>query len=153
MNFNGNNRRPIKERIAEFMYGRNGIDDLYHFLFWVIIIFTLLNLYFKSWVLSSIETFILIYAIFRVLSKNVYRRQNENKVYLTCLSKIRKLYGRACKIVSAKLDILKSQWRDRKTHVYRKCPQCKNTLRLPKNKGKHTAVCPCCDTRFDITIF
>ena len=38
MNFGGNNKRSIKERITEFMYGRNGIDDLYHFLFWIIII-------------------------------------------------------------------------------------------------------------------
>lgn len=153
MNFNGNNRRPIKERIAEFMYGRNGIDDLYHFLFWVIIILSLVNLYFKSWVLSSIGTLILVYAAFRVLSKNVYRRQNENKFYLTCLGKIRGVYRRARKIISSRLDVLRSRWRDRKTHVYRRCPQCKNTLRLPKSRGKHTAACPCCDARFDITIF
>lgn len=152
MNFGGNNKRSIKERITEFMYGRNGIDDLYHFLFWIIIILTLVNLYFKSWVVSSIEALLFACLIFRVLSKNVYRRQKENQVYLTCLGKVRKLYRRVRKIISTKLDVLKSQWRDRKTHVYKKCPQCKNTLRLPRSKGKHTAACPCCDARFDITI-
>jgi hypothetical protein len=25
-------------------------------------------------------------------------------------------------------------------------------LRLPKDKGKHTAACPCCGTRFEVTI-
>lgn len=149
---NSNNKRPFKERVAEFMYGRNGIDDLYHFLFWIIIILTLINLYFKSWVVSSIEALLLAYVVFRVLSRNVYRRQKENQIYLKLLGKVRAIYRKAAKIISAKIDILKNKWRDRKTHVYRKCPQCKNTLRLPKLKGKHTAACPCCGTRFDVNI-
>lgn len=152
MNYNGNNKRPFKERVAEFMYGRNGIDDLYHFLFWIIIIISLANLHFKSWVIYAIESLILVCVIFRVLSKNVYRRQKENQFYLKCLGKIRRYYRRCAKCISSKVNILKSKWKDRKTHVYRKCPQCKNTLRLPKLKGKHTAACPCCDSRFDVTI-
>ena len=99
MNFGGNNKRSIKERITEFMYGRNGIDDLYHFLFWIIIILTLVNLYFKSWVVSSIEILLLACTVFRVLSKNVYRRQKENQIYLACLGKVRGLYRRIRKII------------------------------------------------------
>jgi phosphate/sulfate permease len=134
------------------MYGRNGIDDLYHFLFWIIIIISLVNLYFKSWVIYAIESFVLAYVIFRVLSKNVYRRQKENQIYLKCLGKIRRFYKKCARYTLSKVNIMRNMWKDRKTHVYKKCPQCKNTLRLPKLKGKHTAACPCCDSRFDVTI-
>ena len=154
MNYNGNNsKRPIRERIAEFMYGRNGIDNFHHFLFWVIMILSLINIYFKSWVISAITFLLLIYSIFRVLSRNVYRRQKENQIYLKYVAKLRGIYNKSKKVVKSKISILKDRWRDRKTHVYKKCPHCKNTLRLPKIKGKHTAACPCCDARFDIKIF
>ena len=44
----------------------------------------------------------------------------------------------------------KNKFKDRKTHVYRKCPKCKAVLRLPKAKGKHTVVCPRCKNRFEV---
>ena len=150
MNFNG--RRPSRERIAEFMYGRNGIDNFYHFLFWTIIALSLINLFVKWWVLSIIELFVLIYAVYRVLSKNVYRRQRENQVYLECVEKIRRVYNKVSRKVTQKISLVKNMWRDRKTHSYRRCPKCHNTLRLPKIKGKHTAACPCCDNKFDVKI-
>jgi hypothetical protein len=135
------------------MYGRNGIDNFHHFLFWVIMILSLINIYFKSWVISAITFLLLIYSIFRVLSRNVYRRQKENQIYLKYVAKLRGIYNKSKKVVKSKISILKDRWRDRKTHVYKKCPHCKNTLRLPKIKGKHTAACPCCDARFDVKIF
>ena len=152
MNYNDKNKRPLRDRIAEFMYGRNGIDDLYHFLFWIIIILSLVNLYFKNWVVTAIASLLLIYSIFRVLSRNVYRRQKENQIYLKCLGKILGAFRKITKTITSKISLTKSKWRDRKTHVYKKCPHCKNTLRLPKEKGKHTAACPCCSARFEVVI-
>ena len=38
----------------------------------------------------------------------------------------------------------KNKFRDRKTHVYRKCPHCKAQIRLPKVKGEHKCACPKC---------
>jgi hypothetical protein len=152
MNSNGNRKRTLRERFTEFMYGRNGIDAFYYFLLWTIIILTLLNLYFRNTVLSCIEILIFVYAAFRVLSRNVYRRQKENQIYLSALTKIRRFFAKIKRKVTASIALLKNKWRDRKTHVYKKCPKCKNTLRLPKVKGKHTAACPCCDNRFDVRI-
>ena len=149
---NKNSNKPFSERVAEFMYGRNGVDEFYRFLFWIIIILTLVNIYFKHWVVSVTELLLLSYMIFRVLSRNIYRRQKENKIYLDCVGKIKGIYRRISKAISSKIDLAKSKWRDRATHVYKKCPRCKNTLRLPKNKGKHIAACPCCNNRFDVNI-
>ena len=142
----------ILQKLREFMYGRNGIDALYHFLFWIIIILTLLNIFLKSQVVPYITILIFIYAIFRVLSRNVYRRQKENQIFLSMVSKIRRFLSKIKHKITSNLSLIKSKWRDRKTHVYKKCPKCKNTLRLPKIKGKHTAACPCCDNRFDVRI-
>ncbi len=139
-NYNG--RRPsFRERIAEFMMGRNGIDTLYHFLMILCIALIIVNVFVGSLILSILETAVLVYAIFRAMSRNVYKRQRENEIFLKIIGKPKAFF---------KLQKCKS--RDRKTHVYKKCPSCKNNLRLPKVKGKHTVVCPCCKGRFDVKI-
>ncbi len=155
MNFNGNGKRPLRERFAEFMYGRNGIDNLYHFLFWSVIGMSFINLFISAeskWVLTGIQTLVLIYTFYRVFSRNVYRRQKENQIYMSAVNKIRQLFRTITRKVTSKFALSKNKWRDRKTHVYKKCPQCKNTLRFEKVKGKHIAACPCCDHRFEVKI-
>lgn len=153
MNNNYGGRKPSwRERFASFMSGRNGVDQLYHFLFWVIIILSFINLFTKEWVLTVIELLILVYTLFRVFSRNVYRRQKENQIYLTCVGKIRGFFSKIKRKITAFVALTKNKWRDRKTHVYKRCPKCNNILRLPRVKGKHTAACPCCENRFDVRI-
>lgn len=152
MNTNGGRKPSWRERLAAFMYGRNGIDQLYHFLFWTIIILSVINLFAREWVLTVIELLILIYTLFRVFSKNVYRRQKENQLYLTCVGKIKGFFSKIKRKIASAYALTQNKWRDRKTHVYKRCPKCKNILRLPRVKGKHTAACPCCENRFDVRI-
>ena len=139
---NNYGRRPsFRERIAAFMMGRNGADQLYHFLIVVCCVIIIVNVFVNSLILSLLEIGLFIYAIFRSMSRNVYKRQEENRKFLKLFEKPKKYF-----------ELQKCKRRDRKTHVYKKCPSCKNNLRLPKVKGKHTAVCPCCKTRFDVKI-
>ena len=138
----GFNRGPSwRERIARFMAGRYGIDRLYHFLMVLCFILIVVNLFVHSFIIATLEFALLIYATFRVLSRNVYKRQKENLAFLKITEK-----------PTAFFKLIKCKWRDRKTHVYRKCPSCKNNLRLPKQKGAHTVVCPYCKNRFDVKI-
>jgi len=130
-----------RERFARFMAGRYGIDRLYHFLIIICFILIVVNLFVRSIVISTLEFAVLIYATYRVLSRNVYKRQRENLAFLKLWEKPSEFF-----------KLLKCKFRDRKTHVYKKCPACKNNLRLPKQKGKHTVVCPCCRNRFDVRI-
>lgn len=139
-NYNGQ-RPSFRERVARFMMGRNGIDALYHFLMIICIILILVNAFVGSLLISVLETAILFYAIFRALSRNVYKRRQENNAFLKIVEKPKRFF-----------KLQKCKRRDRKTHVFRKCPSCKNNLRLPREKGKHTVVCPCCKTRFDVKI-
>ena len=130
----GNNRRPsFKERVAAFMAGRYGVDRLYYFLLAICSILIVINLFANSFIISLIETALFIYAIFRVMSKNVYKRQLENEKFMKLLEKPKSF-----------INLQKCKKRDKKTHVYKKCPSCKNNLRLPREKGEHTVVCPCC---------
>ena len=131
----------FKMKLARFMYGRYGTDRLYHALVWTALGLLIINFFVGSRILYFIEIALLLWATYRVFSRKIYRRQRENQVFCSFLNRI----GRRFKLGRNKV-------RDRKTHVYKKCPTCRNQLRLPKIKGKHTVHCPCCHTRFDIRV-
>ena len=139
---NGYNRRPtLRERLAAFMMGRYGRDKLYDFLLGLCIALLIINLFTESWVIAIIEISLFFFATYRFLSRNIYKRQIENQIYLKIAKKI-----------SDPFVLLKNKFRDRKTHVYKRCPYCKSTLRLPKIKGEHIVKCPKCQGRFDVRV-
>ncbi len=138
---NYNERPSFRERIARYMMGRYGIDRLYYFLIAVCFILIVINLFLNSLLISLLESALIIYAFYRVMSRNIYKRQQENEKFI-------KLADRPKKFI----NLQKCKKRDKGTHVYRKCPSCKNNLRLPKEKGEHTVVCPCCKHRFKVKI-
>ena len=140
-NYNQHQKIPFTQRIANFMYGRNGFDQLGRFVLILYFIFAVVNIFLNSIIIMAIETALMAYAIFRVLSKNVYKRRNENAKYCRFENKIIGFF-----------KLQRNKWRDRKTHVYRKCPHCKKTLRLPRRKGEHTVNCPVCRNKFDIKV-
>ena len=131
----------IKNAFYRFMYGRYGNDTLNSvlmltycvFMFAYIIVsmfveinpFVYLAYLFATWALIGIT-------IYRMMSRKIDKRRRENQKF-TGFFKLRR-----------------NKWRDRKTHVYRKCPSCKAVLRLPKAKGKHNVVCPKCRNRFEV---
>ena len=41
---------------------------------------------------------------------------------------------------------------NKKTHVFRICPECKAKIRLPRKKGAHQVRCPRCKVLFDVHI-
>ena len=81
------------------------------------------------------------WSLFRMFSRKIYKRRAENEKFLKIWNPIKN-----------KFRLMKNKRRDRKTHVYKKCPKCKAVLRLPKQKGKHTVRCPKCSERFDVKI-
>ena len=123
------------------MYGRYGMDKLYHVLMWTAIILMVVNLFVGSLLIYLAELALLFWAMFRVFSRNIYKRQRENQVFL-------RFFGR----IGGWFKLQRNRFRDRKTHVFRKCPSCKNQLRLPRVKGKHTVNCPCCHQRFETKV-
>ena len=139
---NGYNRRPtFRERVARFMMGRYGRDKLSDFTLGLCLALAIINLFIEVWWVAIIELFLVVISIFRFMSRNIYKRQHENQIYLTITKKI-----------SSPFVMLKNRIRDRKTHVYKKCPSCKSTLRLPRIVGTHTTRCPRCNNRFEVKV-
>ena len=139
MNNRGN--RSFREMLRDFMWDRNGFDSLCRAVWILSFVLCIVNIFADSLVISIIITVLVAYTFFRILSKNLERRRAENAVYHRIAAKIKKRFS-----------MLGNRWRDRKTHVYRKCPQCGNTLRFPKMRGTHVACCPCCHRKFDVKI-
>ncbi|MBO5270165.1 MAG: hypothetical protein J6B77_05225, partial [Clostridia bacterium] len=98
------------------------------------IVTSTLELELASIVIWIVQLFVLSYWMFRVFSKNVVKRRRE----------VERFYGF--------FRNKRNRFRDRKTHVYKKCPHCKAMLRLPKRKGQHTVCCPACRERFSLKI-
>lgn len=141
-----NGRMRFRDRMIRFFYGRNGNDSLSSFLTWAALTVLLIALFVKTvWldlILTLLGTALLIWSEFRMLSRKLEKRRRENAVFCRILrDPVKKFFS-----------LQKSKWRDRKTHIYRKCPKCKNTLRLPKKKGEHTVCCPCCKERFGVKV-
>lgn len=140
--------RNFRNKLISFMYERNGMDKYNNFLFvlyfiililqWILSIFIPAGL---SLAFSLLLLFLIAYITFRCMSKNIYKRQAENRRFLAISDRIK-----------AHFRLQKNKFHDRKTHVYRKCPSCKAVLRLKKIRGKHRAVCPRCSKSFDVLV-
>ena len=125
------------DRFQKFMKGRYGPDELYKFLFKLYIVLVILNLFIKSKVLFLIELLIITYMFYRFFSKKIYKRSNENQVYL-------KIKNKLCH----PFKNVKRNIKD-KEHIYKKCYKCKTTLKLPlpSKRGIKNAKCPKCGKR------
>ena len=139
-------------RLKFFMQKRYGTDQLHWALMILIVITMVLHMVLSGtgarifFVLSWV---VLIYSLFRVFSTNIEMRSRENQAFL-------RLLGRAGSanvtnpFENMSFGNIQKPEPDKK---YVKCPKCKATLRVPRQKGKHTVRCPRCDHRFKIRIF
>lgn len=106
-------------KLQKFMQGRYGPDELYNFLLILYILLFILDLFINSTIITLIELLIVLLMFYRFFSKNIYTRQKENKWYLNQKNKISKPFNN-----------IKRNFKDRKYHVYKKCPKCKNKFKF-----------------------
>ena len=131
----------FKEKIARFMYGRYGGDQFNNFILILVAMLMVVNIFINSIIMYVLYMALWAWSLFRMFSRKIYKRRSENEKFLKIWNPIKN-----------KFKLMKNKRRDRKTHVYKKCPKCKAVLRLPKQKGKHTVRCPKCSERFDVKI-
>ena len=115
--------------VRHFMSGRYGMDKLNMAILWAGVICSLLSAMIRVqpvnlifWVLSYV---LMILSIFRILSRNTYKRYQENRKFLQIFDRLK----------------------DRQ-HRYFDCPKCRQTVRVPRGKGKIAITCPRCRERF-----
>lgn len=133
--------RNFKEKLIRFMYGRYGTDQLYYALLILCFVFLLVNAFVRIVLLDIIAWAILILMIYRTFSRNIYKRQSENRKFLKIWNPIK-----------SKFSLLTYRIKEIKTHRYRKCSNCKAVIRLPLRKGKHIVNCPRCHEDFNVHI-
>ncbi len=127
------------DRYIKFMKDRYGIDELYKFLLLICFVLIVINTFVSNNIIRLFEVLLIVIIFYRYMSKNIKLRKKENDKYLEIKDKIIKLF-----------DYNKKKYKDRNTHMYKKCPKCKQKIRLPLKKGKHTVKCPNCGNRFDV---
>ena len=137
----GGSDMRLFNRLLSFLKGRYGIDETFYLLFGISCAFAIANLFLRLWQLQIVIYIISAIAILRFFSRNYTARSRENKIIAEAFSGLRNRF-RTYK--TRKAD---------KMHIYKKCPNCKAVLRLPRRKGKHTTVCPNCHSEFSVRVF
>ena len=126
---------------ARMMAGRNGPDHLNRFLSVVFLILSVCSVFVRNARLASVlytlSMALFVYVMFRMLSRNIYRRQQENGAYLRERYKITSWWNG-----------MRDRWAQRKDYKFYKCPSCRTRLRVPRGKGKLNIVCRKCGTSF-----
>ena len=111
------------------MLGRYGGDKLNMAILGAGVAVCLISMLIRIPVVNLAATLIsyglMFWAIFRSLSRNTYRRYQENRRFLLLWDRIR----------------------DRQ-HKYFDCPKCRQPVRVPRGKGKIAITCPKCREKF-----
>ncbi|MGN0520361.1 MAG: hypothetical protein ACI4LB_06435 [Candidatus Fimenecus sp.] len=153
----------FRDRFFRFMEGRYGLrglsDNMQILLVAVYFLLALVNIFARSRIVGALETLILLYTLFRVFSKNILARENENRVVTAWGYKIRDAFRfreanaqrrKEQRAVNKEKRAVQKERRKDKEHIYRECPECGATLRLPRKKGKHSVLCPRCGNKFGV---
>ncbi len=130
--------RRLGNALRRFMYGRYGSDQLNMTLLITSVGVSLTNSILSAFlyenqvyatvvypILYVVMMGLLVLTIFRCLSRNIYKRQKENRRFLAFFSRLK----------------------DRQ-HRYFRCPGCKQQVRVPRGKGKLSIRCPKCGQKF-----
>ena len=121
----------FREWLARFMYGRYGTDQLYYALLVLYLILFVLGRFLWFLPFSLLTWVVMIYAVFRVFSRNIARRRAENEWFLGRWNAVKR-WGR----------LTKKRFAERRTHAYKTCPHCRAVVRLARVTGQHTCTCP-----------
>ena len=117
--------QKLGEKFRRFMYGRYGSDQLGVFLLILGVALCLLGSFSRLYYLGLIAYVPLIWAIFRMYSRNIEKRRKENRRFVQFFQRLRDRQNR-----------------------YFSCPRCRQRVRVPRGKGKIVIKCPSCGERF-----
>ena len=134
--------RGFLQRIAIFMQGRYGNDKFNSFLYIVFLVLWFINIFVwnrtASLVIDLLMLAVLVYTLFRALSRNINKRSLENRTFTKIFDNVKSWF-----------TLTQKKFRDRKDFRYIKCPVCKAQLRVKNKKGNHVVRCPRCGSEFD----
>lgn len=115
----------FRDLLFRMFNGCYGIDKLNMAITYADVALCIVNLFARSILINSLVWILLLVVIFRMFSKQRYKRYEENRRYLQFLDRMRDRNNR-----------------------YFKCPKCRQMVRVPRGKGKIAISCPKCANRF-----
>ncbi len=119
----------ISSGLRRFMQGRYGSDRLSMVMLYAALIMVLVYSFLSTGILKLVLMLgsyaLTFWAMFRCLSRNTYKRYEENRRFWQMFD----------------------QLKDRQ-HRYYNCPRCRQRVRVPRGKGKINITCPKCKERF-----
>ena len=119
----------LGQSLRRFMAGRYGTDRLNMTILMAGVVISLIGAFTRQPVLNLLTTAVsyglMIWAICRSLSRNTYKRYQENRKFLQFFDRLK----------------------DRQ-HRYFDCPKCRQMVRVPRGKGKIAITCPRCREKF-----
>ena len=129
--------------VARFMYGRNGMDQMnqlllrgYIGLLVAELVFNLLRLRAPLVICEVLLWVLMVYILFRMFSKNLPKRREENQKFLNWFWKVK---SNAAGSKARRAD---------KDHKYFTC-KCGAVCRVPVGKGKIVITCPKCGQKIN----
>lgn len=124
--------------LRNFMAGRYGADHLNLALLAVSLLLSLFLGFVPVPFLGLLAYVPLFWGIYRMLSRNLLKRSEENRKFLAFWNQIKGWFQRK-----------KNRINNQKYYRFYHCPGCKQTLRLPKGRGKIRITCPKCGRMFE----
>ena len=119
----------LKNGFRHFMLGRYGTDKLNMAILTAGVICSVVVMFVRLPVLdlalTTLSYGLMCWAIFRMFSRNTYKRYQENRKYLRLMERLKD-----------------------KEHRYYDCPRCRQPVRVPRGKGKIAITCPKCGEKF-----
>lgn len=130
----------MRNWLGRFMTGRYGSDSLSKLLSVLACMLLIL-----SWLLDGTASTLIFsaaflfvaYSYFRVFSRSIAKRRQENERYLNIKN-----------VVTGAFRGRIEKQKMRKTYHFYKCPSCKTELRVPKGKGRVRITCRKCGQVF-----
>ncbi len=134
----GDKMNKFKAAFLRFMSGRYGNDSLNNMLFGISIGIYLINAFFvRNFFVGFVSQLLLLVVLFRMFSRNWYKRQAENNKYMALSRPIR-----------LRVSCFVKQLKD-KDRRYFLCPNCQQIVRVPRGHGKVEINCPKCHHSFE----
>ena len=115
--------------MRKFFAGRYGHDKLNMVILFAGLALCIIGMFVRNVAVDLLLTLgsyaLLIWSMTRCLSRNTYKRYQENRRFVLMIDRIKD-----------------------KNNRYFSCPKCKQTVRVPRGKGKIAITCPKCREKF-----
>ena len=132
-------RAEAERQAAQWLRGRQGPDDLAMACVYLALLLVIINIFAHAGWLGWLALALIVYAGFRIQSKNLGSRSRENAAFLKAIGPARPW-----------LQNPKAAAAEAKQYKHVKCTHCGQKVRVPRGKGRLRVMCPKCHEKFEV---